>query len=70
MPALLLLIASLVVNYVRHRLGKSTICSTCRKRVGPIPFTLGWAALTAWLWPHYCKPLLRRNKENTTRECK
>jgi hypothetical protein len=56
MPALLLMIASLVTNYVRHRLGKSTICSTCRKRVGPRVFVLGWAALTVWFIPHYCRP--------------
>jgi|GEM_PF-3951813 len=54
MPALLLLIASLVTNYVSHRRHTPTICSTCRKRVGPRVFLLGWAALTIWFTPHYC----------------
>lgn len=55
MPPLALLVAALVCNYARHKKGSSTICSTCRKRVGPISFTLGWAVLTAWLWPHYAE---------------
>lgn len=59
MPPLLLMIASLVTNYIRHRTGKSTICSTCRKRLGPKAFVLGWAALTAWFLPHYCRPFKR-----------
>lgn len=59
MPALLLLVASLITNYVRHRLGKSTICSTCRKRLGPRAFVLGWLLLTGWFIPHYCRPFKR-----------
>jgi hypothetical protein len=62
MPALLLLIAGLIVNYIRHRLHKSTICSTTRPHVGVIPFTLGWGALTGWLWPHYCRPLIQQRR--------
>ena len=56
MPALLLLIAALVTNYVRHRTHRSTICSTCRKRIGPRVFVIGWFALTIWFIPHYCRP--------------
>lgn len=63
MPALLLLITSLVVNYLRHKTGRSTICSTCRKRLGPKMFVAGWLALTAWFIPHYCGPFKRAVKE-------
>lgn len=59
MPALLTLIAALITNYVRHKTGRSTICSTCRKRLGPKAFVAGWLALTAWFIPHYCKPFKR-----------
>lgn len=60
MPALLLLVGALGLNYYRHRRGCSTICSTCRRRIGPRAFLLGWAVLTAWLVPHYCLPFARR----------
>lgn len=56
MPALLTLVAALVINVLRHKTGRSTICSTTRKRVRPRLFCLGWAALSAWLIPHYCRP--------------
>lgn len=56
MPCLIGLVASLFANYLRHRAGKSTICSTCRKRIGPRMFLAGWAALTAWFLPHYMNP--------------
>jgi hypothetical protein len=53
-------------------MGRSTICSTCRKRLGPRLFTVGWAALTAWFIPHYCRPfkdavvdLLTEGEENS-----
>lgn len=60
MPALLLLASALGLNYHRHRRGLSTICSTCRKRVGPRAFLVGWAALTAWIAPHYLRPFIIR----------
>jgi hypothetical protein len=56
MPALFLLVSALVTNYVRHRNQKSTICSTCRTRVGPRLFLAAWTALTAWMLPHYMNP--------------
>ena len=56
MPGLVLLIAGLVTNFIRHRMGRTTICSTSRKVIGPRVFVLGWAALTAWFIPHYCLP--------------
>jgi hypothetical protein len=59
MPALLLLASALGLNYARHRRGLSTICSTCRKRIGPRTFLIGWTALTAWIAPHYCLPFAR-----------
>lgn len=59
MPALLLLASALGLNYHRHRTGRSTICSTCRKRIGPRGFLVGWAVLTSWLAPHYCLPFAR-----------
>jgi hypothetical protein len=59
MPALFLLASALGLNYARHRRGRSTICSTCRRFIGPRTFLTGWAALTAWLAPHYCRPFAR-----------
>jgi hypothetical protein len=59
MPALLLLASALGLNYHRHRVGKSTICSTSRQYVGPGAFLMGWAALTAWIAPHYIRPFAR-----------
>jgi len=59
MPALLLLASALGLNYARHRRGLSTICSTSRRIVGPRLFLIGWAALTAWIAPHYCRPFFR-----------
>ena len=59
MPALLLLLGALGLNYGRHRRGLSTICSTCRRYVGPRLFLALWAALTAWIAPHYCRPFAR-----------
>lgn len=59
MPALLLLIASLVLNYLRHRRGKSTICSTTRPLVPAPLFVLGMAWFNAWFIPHWLMPKLR-----------
>lgn len=63
MPALLLLASALGLNYHRHRRGRSTICSTCRKHIGPRTFIVGWLALSTWLLPHYVRPFLRRVAE-------
>lgn len=59
MPALLLLASALGLNYARHRTGRSTICSTCRRVVGPRLFFAFWAGLSAWLIPHYTRPFAR-----------
>jgi hypothetical protein len=59
MPPLLLLASALGLNYHRHRTGRSTICSTCRKRIGPAAFLACWAGLTAWIAPHYIRPFAR-----------
>lgn len=63
MHPLTLLGASLGWNYVRHRRGRSTMCSVSRTQVGPVPFVLGWAALTTWLIPHYVRPFLTRETQ-------
>lgn len=60
MPALLLLASALGLNFARHRRGLSTICSTCRERIGPRTFLIGWSLLTAWIAPHYCRPFVIR----------
>lgn len=55
MPPLVLLVSALGLNFARHRLGLSTICSTCRRYVGPRAFLVLWGALTVWITPHYCR---------------
>jgi hypothetical protein len=59
MPALVLLASALGLNYARHRRGLSTICSTCRKRVGPRAFLALWLGLSGWLIPHYLRGFAR-----------
>jgi hypothetical protein len=59
MPALVLLASALGLNYARHRRGLSTICSTCRRYVGPRLFLVLWVALTGWLAPHYLRGFAR-----------
>ena len=59
MPPLVLLGATLGLNYARHRRGLSTICSSSRRYVGPSLFLAGWAGLTAYMVPHYCRPFAR-----------
>lgn len=63
MPVWVCMIGTLVLNYVRHRTGRSTLCSSARTRVGPRAFVLGWVTLSAWLLPHYVRPLLRAVEE-------
>lgn len=68
MPVWLCLGGTLVLNYWRHKTGRSTLCSTGRERVGPIAFLLGWAAVSGWLLPHYCGPfygLVQRLEERS-----
>ena len=54
-----LLASALVVNYLSHRAGHGTICSTMRPvfrtntRAGKIIAVAAWASLTAWFLPHF-----------------
>lgn len=54
MPVWICLTFTLALNYVRHRKDKSTLCSAGRKVIPAGAFLFGWAALSAWLIPHYC----------------
>lgn len=56
-----LLQAALVLNAINSKFGGPTICGDSREEIGPVTFVLGWAALTSWFVPHYCKPFF--NKE-------
>lgn len=65
MPSMLLLLAALVTNYVRHRQNKSTICSTTRSTI-PRPYAAaGLLAVFGWLFPH----VIRGYVEDVTRAC-
>jgi hypothetical protein len=61
MPVWTALIATLGLNYARHRTGRSTLCSSARapfqvhKAEGRLAFVVGWTALSGWLIPHFCK---------------
>ncbi|GAB7007806.1 hypothetical protein JCM18899A_52820 [Nocardioides sp. AN3] len=54
------LIATLSLNYARHRRGKSTLCSVTRRHVpvqtpeGRAAVILAWSVLSGWLIPHLC----------------
>lgn len=61
MPALLLIVAGLVVNILRARKGKSTICSVTRPLI-PIPVFLAvLGAFLAWFPWHWIRPKLRNH---------
>ena len=49
------LLGTLGWNYLRHRHGRSTLCSSGRKTIPAWAFCLGWGILTGWLIPHFCK---------------
>jgi hypothetical protein len=59
MHPLTMLAAALSWNWYRSQRDRSTICSLTRHHVGPVPFILGWAALTAWFIPHYVRPFTK-----------
>lgn len=62
MLPLVMLLASLVVNYIQHKRGKSTICSTTRPLI-PIPvFLAGVGTFLAWFVPHWIRPKLGRRR--------
>lgn len=48
------LLGALGLNYLNHRRGKPTLCSSTRPYVPPVVFCLAWGVLTGWLLPHYC----------------
>ncbi len=58
MPVWGALIGTLSLNYLRHRGGRSTLCSSTRTHLrvertpGRLVVVVGWATLTAWLIPH------------------
>lgn len=56
MPVWFCLTFTLVLNYRRHRQGKSTLCSAARKHVPAGWFITLWSGLSGWLIPHYCNP--------------
>lgn len=52
MPGVVLLVAAVVVNFIRHKMGLTTICQTYREHV---PRPLGVVILLSifgWLLPH------------------
>lgn len=53
------LCGALVWNYSRHKRDLSTICVVTRKYVPWPLFVAGWLALTAWLLPHWLRPIFR-----------
>ncbi|HET7689161.1 MAG TPA: hypothetical protein VFK41_02185 [Nocardioidaceae bacterium] len=61
MPVWLALTGTMGLNYARHRLGKSTLCSSARapfhvdRREGQVVFLASWAALSGWLLPHFLR---------------
>lgn len=57
---LTLLTAALGLNLYNDRHGKPTMCATTRKHVPWPLFCAGWAGVTLWLVPHYCRPLMRQ----------
>jgi hypothetical protein len=61
MIPLLVLAGSLVVNYIQHRRGKPTICSTSRRHLPAILFVAGWSVFNAWFVRHWLKPRLARH---------
>lgn len=59
------LLSTLGLNYVRHRRGRSTLCSVTRRHVpvqtpeGRLVVVVAWGALTGWLIPHLCNARLQ-----------
>lgn len=59
MIPLAMLLGSLIANFVQHKRGKSTICSTTRRRIPATVFIGLWAGFNAWFIPHWLIPRLR-----------
>ena len=59
-PVWACLTGTLTLNYVRHKLGLSTLCSSGRKVIPAWLFLVSWATLTGWIIPHFCQWKFRR----------
>lgn len=59
MIPLVMLLGSLVVNYVQHKRGKPTICSTTRPVIPTPVFLAGLGAFLAWFPWHWIRPKLK-----------
>lgn len=59
MIPLVMLVGSLVVNFVQHKRGRPTICSTTRKRIPATVFVGLWAGFNAWFVGHWLGPRVR-----------
>lgn len=65
MPVWAALVGTLGLNYLRHRRGRSTLCSVTRAHLrvhraeGTAVVIVGWTALTCWLLPHLVLPARR-----------
>lgn len=53
MPVWFALGGVLGLNVHRHRVGRSTLCSSTRTHVPPLVFDAAWLGLTLWLRAHY-----------------
>lgn len=56
---LTLLTVALGLNLYNDRHDRPTMCGTTRKVIPWPLFCLGWFGVSAWLLPHYCRPLMR-----------
>lgn len=61
MPALGLALV-LIWNFIRHRRGKSTICSTTRPLIPAPVFVIGMTGFNVWFIPHWLAPKLRARR--------
>jgi len=52
MPGVILLVVTVVTNYVLHKLGLETICQYTRKHVPKPVAAIGIAGIFAYLFPH------------------
>lgn len=64
-----LLASALVTNYVSHKTGHGTICSTTRPifrvntKTGKVVAVAAWASLTAWFVPHFINGVIDEIEE-------
>lgn len=61
MPGVVLLVAAVTVNYLRHRAGRTTICQEAREHLSrPLADALV-IGVFAWLLPHVHRGYPRRH---------